>query len=228
MNPDRQDVLVDVPQLLEDEFSEEPRVAEHQRRPVGLDLLIKLRDRPGRGMAAPRYPRLIRQQDRKLRIGALLPFDNGDLACVTDRRQPASKIAWIGQSGGKPDPLQRRGNGLQPSQGEREKVPPLGRRKGVYLVDHHPLQTGKQGFRLWIGQQQRKRLRRGQQNVRRIGPLPRLAIGRRIAAAHLDPQRQAKLCNRSQQIALNVMGQRLERGNIQRVQALGRRLSGQT
>ena len=78
--------------------------------------------------------------------------------------------------------------------------------------------------RVGIAQQQAQRLGRGQQHLRRLHPLPRLAVRGRVAGAGLDPDRQAHLLDRADQVALHVDRERLQRRDVERVQPLARAL----
>ena len=92
----------------------------------------------------------------------------------------------------------------------------------MHLVDHDPLERGKQFEAVGIAEQQRQAFGRGQQDMRRLLALAALAVRRRIAAACLDPQWQAHFLNRGNEIALHVMRQCLQWRNIERVQPLRR------
>ena len=63
--------------------------------------------------------------------------------------------------------------------------------------------------------------------MRRAAALPPLAVRGCIAAARLDPQRQAHFLHRSQQVTLHIMRQRLQRRHIKRVKAILRRFTCQ-
>ena len=222
-----QDVLVHVPQLLEDEFGQEASVAEHQGGAVGLYLLIELRHGPGSSVPTPRHPRLVRQQDRQFGIRTLFPGHNGHAISHTARGQPPRKGLRIGQGRRQPDPLHPRRKRLEAGQRQGEQVPALRRGKGVDLVNHDPLQASEQPLRLGVGQQQRERFGRGQQDMGRIGALARLAVRRGIAAAHFHPQRQAQFRDRRQQVALHIVRQGLERRDVKRVKSVWRSRSAQ-
>ena len=86
------------------------------------------------------------------------------------------------------------------------------------------LRPGEQRDAVLVAEQQAQRFGRGQQHLRRPHALPRLAVGGRVAGAGLDPDRQAHLLDRRQQVALHVDRQRLERRDVERVQPVGRRL----
>ena len=70
------------------------------------------------------------------------------------------------------------------------------------------------------GEQQRELLGRGQQDVGRIAALALALRGRRVAGAGLDADRQPHLGDRRFEVARDVDRQRLERRDVERVQAL--------
>ena len=76
------------------------------------------------------------------------------------------------------------------------------------FIDDDPLQAFEQFQTVRIGQQQTEAFRRRQQDMRRARALALLAVGRRIAAARFDPDRQPHLLNRRHQIALHIMRER--------------------
>ena len=67
-------------------------------------------------------------------------------------------------------------------------------------------------------QQQRQLLGRGEQDVRRIAPLPLPPRHRRVAGAGLDLDRQPHLGDRRLQVARDIDRQRLQRRDVERVQ----------
>ncbi len=220
MDRDRQVVLVRVPQLLEDVLGEEARVGEDQRGPVALDQLVEVRDRPDRRVAAPRYARLLWQQDLDFGRRPLLALDQRDRIDLAPRRKPAPEALGIGHRRRQCRALHPRRDRLQASQRERQQVAALAGRESVDLVDHHAAEAGKQLEAVGIAQQQRQALGRGQQDVRRADALALLAVRRRVAAAGLDPDRQSDLLDRRNEVALDVARQRLERRDVERVQTL--------
>ena len=121
-----------------------------------------------------------------------------------------------GRQSDPPQPRRQRG---QPRHAQRQLVAALGAGERVDLVHHHACQAGEHLRRIGQRQQHREALRRGQQDVRRLGALARAAVGGRVAGARLDADRQAHLLHRPQQVAGDVGGQRLQRADIQRVQA---------
>ena len=217
VDPDRQLVVVGIPQQLEDVFGEEPRVGEHQRRAMVANLLVELGYRPGSSVAAPRNARFLRQQDIERWRSPRLALDQRHRVAIAARGEPAAEGVGIGHGGGQRSPLQARGDRLKPGQRQREQIAPLAGRKRMDLVDHHPPQTGKQRVRIRITQQQRQRLRGGQQDMWGMGALPGLAVARGVAAAGFDSQRQSEIGDRSQEVALDIVSQRLERRDVQGV-----------
>ena len=91
----------------------------------------------------------------------------------------------------------------------------------MQFVEHDALQRGEQERRVVGGQQQRQLLGRGEQDVRRIAPLPLPPRHRRVAGAGLDLDRQPHLGDRRLQIARDVDRQRFQRRDVEGVQAAG-------
>ena len=88
----------------------------------------------------------------------------------------------------------------------------------MQLVEHDPPQRAEQIGRVGRGENERELLGRGQQNVRRVAALALALGGRRVARAGLDPDRQRHLGDRRFEVARDVHGERLERGDVKRVQ----------
>ena len=65
-----------------------------------------------------------------------------------------------------------------------------------------------------MAEQQRQRLRRGQQDMRRLHPLPRLALRRRVAGTGFDADGQSHFLDRHQQIAPHIDREGFERGDV--------------
>ena len=120
---------------------------------------------------------------------------------------------------------------LQPLQRERQVHPTLARRQCVDLVDNHRLDAGERTPRLGA-EHEVQRLGRGHQDVARVArDLPALAL-RSVTGTHRHPhvaQRHAQPLGgppdahqRRAQVALHVIGKRLERRDIQRTHRRGR------
>jgi hypothetical protein len=94
----------------------------------------------------------------------------------------------------------------------------------VNLVDDHGLQASEHRRRVGQREQQREALRRGEQQVWRLVLLA-LAFGwRGVAGAGFDADRQAHVFHRPNEVARDVGGQRLQRADVQGVQAITRHL----
>ena len=93
----------------------------------------------------------------------------------------------------------------------------------MQLVEHDPPERAEQERRVVGGQQQRELLRRGQQDIRRIAPLPLPPRHRRIAGAGFHLDRQPHLGDRRFEIAGDIDRQRLQRRDIEGMEALAGR-----
>ena len=112
----------------------------------------------------------------------------------------------------------------QPRDAQRQLIAAFGAGQCVHLVHHHAGKPREHRCGVRQRQQHRKAFRRGQQDVRRLDTLARAAVGGRVAGARLDRYRQPHLLDRPRQVARDVGGQRLQRADVQRVDAGTRRL----
>ncbi len=135
------------------------------------------------------------------------------------RHHETAQIVGLGYRRREPDAGELRREAKQPRQAEREQIAALRGHQRVQLVEDHALERAEQIRRVGGGEQQRHLLRRGQQNLRRIATLALALRGRRVAGAGLDADRQPHLGNRRFQIARDIDGKRLERRDVERVQA---------
>ena len=132
-----------------------------------------------------------------------------------------------GRAGLRPWPRGRRGagRGQAIAGGTRQQhqlVAALAFGQRVDLVDDHPLQAREDARRVFVAEQQGEAFGRGQQDMRRVGALAAaLGVGG-VAGAVLDPDRQARAFDRGAQVAADVGGQRLERRDVEGVEALVR------
>ena len=136
------------------------------------------------------------------------------------RHQKARQVLGLGDRRRQPDGRKPRRQPEQPRQPEREQIAALAGDQRMQFVEHDALERAEQIRRVGGGQQQRKLLRRRQQDVRRIAALALALGGRGVAGAGLDADRQAHLGDRRFQVARDIDGQRLERRDVERVQAL--------
>jgi hypothetical protein len=93
---------------------------------------------------------------------------------------------------------------------------------GVDFIDDDGLHPRQHRRRIGIGNQQRQRFGRCKQDMRRAFTLALLAVRRRIAGARLDADIKADLGHRRQQVALHIDRQRLQRADIDGVEAIAR------
>ena len=92
----------------------------------------------------------------------------------------------------------------------------------MQFVEYDVAQAFEEAFGVRRGDEQGELFRRGQEHVRRRGLLALALVGRRVAGAGLHRHRQAHLANRLAEISLDVDGQRLERRDVERVDAAAR------
>jgi hypothetical protein len=219
VDADRKVLIVGGPEILEDELGQRARVAEDERGLVPLDLAhdvlaAQRPEWPDQGMRS--------SSGSRIAISASAPGSPRTTSTVRVAmgREPALIGFRVGDGGGKGDPAQAGGETLQPGQREREEVAALAAGEGVDLVDHHRLQAREERRAVFVAEQQAERFGGGEQYLRRAHALAGLAVGGGVAGAGLDPDRQAHLADRGQEVALDVHGQCLERRDVQGVEPL--------
>ena len=119
------------------------------------------------------------------------------------------------------DPLRLAAVGLQRAEAlerEREMRAALRRRDGVDLVDDHRLDAGQDLARA-ARQHQVQRLGRRDQDVGRLAPHRRAVALRRVAGAHADREVGADPAQRRAQVAVDVVGERLQRRDVDEARA---------
>ena len=219
MQGDRQIVLVDPPELAEQHFGLAARVDEQQRRAMAPDRLVDLGDGVAGGVARPGHA-LFGFQDGDFGLGA---SGNGDQLGHGARRlladQPAPQLVRLRNGRRQADGLQRRHKPAQPRQAERQQMAALRGHQRMQLVENHVAQAGEEPVGGRRGDQQRQLFGRGEQNVGRVDLLALPLVRRGVAGAGLDGHRQLHLADRLAEIALDVDGQRLERRDVERVDA---------
>ena len=222
MQRDRKTVVVHAPEILEQHFGLAAGVDEDQRGLVALDQIVHFAERMARGVAGPGQALLgIEHLDDRRRGAAGDDDIGGDLLAVALRHQKARQRFRLGHRRGQPDGAHLGRQPPQPRQPERQQIAALGGDQRMQFVEHDALERGEQKRRVVGRQQQRQLLGRGEQDVRRIAPLPLPPRHRRIAGAGLDLDRQPHLGNRRLQIARDVDRERLQRRDVEGVEAAG-------
>ena len=214
MDRDRQRLLVQAPQLLEQHLALRPGIDEDDRQPRLADARQHHR---GAGQPHPPGPR-----------HAVLRQHHADLGRRTARdlyqprrhREPdiVEQRLLVRDGRRQPDAPDRRRDRRQPRQAQRQLVAALGAGQRVDLVDDDGVEPGEVRARIRQRQQQSEALGRGQQDVGRIVALAPALVGRRVAAAGGDRDRQMQLVHGCGQVARDVGRQRLERRDVERVQ----------
>ena len=133
--------------------------------------------------------------------------------------QPAAQLVGLGNGRRQADRLQAGLEAAQPRQAERQQMPALRGDQRMQLVEHDVAQIREEALGVAGRDQQRQLLGRGEQDVGRRELLALPLVRRRVAGAGLHGERQAHLADRLAEIALDVDGQRLERRDVERVDA---------
>ena len=142
--------------------------------------------------------------------------DELDLACARDE---AADLLHRALRRGQADALERLlDEPLQPLHRQRQVRAALRARDGVHLVeDQRP--DSPQVLARARGQQEVERLRRGDQDVRRVPEHLRPLLLRRVAGADGDAQLRLEPRERPAQVALDVVVERLQRRDVDQPQA---------
>ncbi len=135
------------------------------------------------------------------------------------RHQIAAQIIGRGDSGGQSHGREFRRQHKQPGEIERQQIAALGCHQRMQFVEHDAAQRAKEIRRVGGSEQQSELFRRGQQNVWRLAALSLPLRSRRIARAGFQPHVKPHLAHRDFQVARDVDGKRLERGDVEGVEA---------
>ena len=220
MQRDRQVILVGRPQFLEQHLGLAARIDEEQRRAVFSQLPVDVGNGVSCRMAGPGNV-LVGRKDRNVGLRAALNRDQPGLMLPARflRHQPSPQIHRLGDGRREADGLEIGCQPPQPRKAERQHVAAFRRDQRMQLVEDHVFEILEETLRLAVRQKQRHLLRRRQQDVGRRELLA-LALGRRrVAGAVLDGDRQSHLGHRAHQVALDIDGERLQRRDIERVDA---------
>ena len=220
MQRDGEPIVVHAPEILEQHFGLAAGVDEDQRGLVALDQLVHFAERVARAVAGPRQalPGVEHLDDGRRRTAG--DDDVGGFAfAVALRHQEPRQRFRLGHRRRQSDRAHLGRQPPQPRQAERQQIAALGGDQRVQFVEHDALQRREQERRVVGGQQQRQLFGRGQQDVRRIAPLPLPPRHRRVAGAGLDLDRQPHLGDRRFQVARDIDRERLQGRDVEGVQA---------
>ena len=173
----------------------------------------------------PRRPQLAEvldgNDDLEVELLALPGVDERDLPGRP--RHPAADLGERALRGGEADPLEGLlHDPLEPFERDGEVDAALRPRNRVDLVEDHRL-DGLQQLAAARREQQVQRLGRRDQDVGRRPEHPLPVALRRVAGAHAHRERRADPGERSAQVALDVVVERLERRDVEQPETLARR-----
>ena len=222
MQRDRQVVVVDAPELLEQQLGLAARVDEEQRRPVLPDRLVDL----AAWRSAPYgRPRARAPRNSRIEMSGLAPPDDGDqlghvAAAGFCADQPAAQLVRLGDGRRQADRLQAGREPAQPRQAERQQIAALRGDQRMQLVEDRHIADPRRSAR---------RPSPASSSATCSGVVSRMSGGssfwRWRLCAGVSPvrvsmrDRQAHLGDRLLEVALDVDGQRLQRRDVERVDA---------
>ena len=123
---------------------------------------------------------------------------------------------------GEADPLHRRSREpVESLQAECQVGAALFPGDRVHLVHDHRLDSA-QHFACLRGEQEEERLRRRDQDVRRLAEHRLALAGRRVACTHADLELRSEPRQRAAQVPLDVVVQRLQRRDVEQPQSFAR------
>jgi hypothetical protein len=93
------------------------------------------------------------------------------------------------------------------------------------IVEDHPAQVSEEMVRIRAGEQQSQLLGRRQEDVGRIDPLALALRHRGVARSRLDAHAEPEIGDRAAEVTLDVDGQRLQRRDVERVEARPRAIA---
>ena len=219
MQRDRQGVVVDAPELVEQQLALGARVDEHDGGAGREDPPHHRR----RGREAhPSRPRHMRVGEHQLERGRR-PARRLDHLARRARADIGRERRAVGDRRRQADPRRLGRDRREAREAERQLVAALGAGERVHLVDHHAPEPGEQRGAVLLAQQQHEALGGGEQDVGRTLPLALAAAGRRVAGARLDGDGEVHVADRRGEVARDVGRERLQRTHVDGVDP-GRRV----
>jgi hypothetical protein len=164
-----------------------------------------------------------REEDLDVRFGARIAADEIDHLGVRIGGEPALIGFGIGDRCREADAAEPGRDFLEARHGKAEEVAAFAGGEGVDLVDDDGGEVAEEEVAVLVAEEEAERFGRGQQHLRRADALALLAVGRRVAGAGLDADGEVHLLDRSEEIALNVGCERLQRRDVEGVEAVGGR-----
>ncbi len=168
-------------------------------------------------MAGPRHAVRWRH-DRDLGLGPRLALDQPHRSVG----EPARQLARPRHGGRQADAPRLGRQRRQPRQVERQQIAALVVRQRMRFVDDHGREAGEQFGRIVVRQEDRQRLGRGHQYMRRLPPLAHPLRLRRVAGPRLGPDLELHLGDRRFEVAVDVDRERLQGRDVERVKPFAR------
>ena len=210
---DGEGLVVLGPEVLEEDLGLGAGVDEDERGAGGADEVHDRAGGVGRGLAGPGR-RFLGGEDADLGLGAGVGEE--DLRALAE---PGGERRRVLDGGREADAAEAGGEGLQAGEAEHELVAALAFGQRVDLVDDDPREAGEDLRRLLVGEHEGEGLRRGEQDVRRVDALAGALRRAGVAGAVLDADAQVHLGEGRGEVAADVGGERLQRRDVEGVEA---------
>ena len=153
VDADGEPPLVDLPQVLKDQFGERTGVAEDQRRVVRLDLRHHLGCCIAARMPCPGHA-AFGQEDRDVRLGALVALDHCHGTDIAIRREPGAVGLRVGNRRRQRDAAKVRGDALQAGEAQGEQIATFAGRESVDFVDNDGFEAREHRQAVGVAEQQ--------------------------------------------------------------------------
>ena len=221
MQRDRQPIVVDRPEPVEQHLGLAAGVDEQQRGAVLLDDLVKRRHGVGGGMSGP-GDAIVGGEDFEFGLGAAAGGQQVRRSLWHWQRDPVAQQVRPRDRGAERRDAQSRRDSGKTRNGEREQFAALAGDQCMQFVKDDAAERAEQPGVVGVAEQQGDLLWRGKQDMRRIVALALAPSRGRIAGAGLYLDLELHFGNGVDQVAGDVDGQGLERRNVQRVQPVHR------
>jgi hypothetical protein len=221
MDRDRQSLLIDAPDVLEQQLGLGAGIDEDDGEAGCAHARQDIRRGGEAHMPGPRQV-AGGQHDAQLGRGRVRDLDEAQAPAASIGGDIGRQLRLVRDRRRQADPPRPGREAVEPREAERQQVAALGAGHGMRLVDDDRAQPREHRPSAVLRQQQRQAFRRGEQDIGRRLPLARPRAGGRVARPGLDADGQAHVGDRLRQVAGDVGRQRLERADIEGVDT-GRR-----
>ena len=213
---DGEGLVVLGPEVLEEDFGLGAGVDEDEGGAGAADQVHDAAGGVGGGLAGP-GGRVVGGEDGDVGLGAGVGEEDARALA-----EPGGERRRVLDGGGEADAAEGGGEGLQAGEGEHQLVAALALGQRVDLVDDDAGDAGENARGLLVGEHEGEGFGRGEQDVRRVDALAGALARRRCRRCGPRRGREVHLGEGGGEVAADVGGERLERRDVEGVEA-GRR-----